>query len=446
MKKRTFSGGIHPAGNKATTEHVPLREIKPPELLYFPLSQHIGAPLKPIVAVGDTVLRMQKIADSESFMSAPLHASVSGRVKDIGMYLNHTNTKVPTIVIENDGEDTWQDPLTTKNPEDMSPEEMRKIIREAGIVGMGGAAFPTHVKLSPPPDKKITHLIINGAECEPYLTSDRRVMLEMTDDVIGGLKCLMQMLSLSECFVGIEDNAKEAIRLLEEKAKSVSGIHVLELKQKYPQGSEKHMIKAVTGKEVPPGKLPMDVGCIVINIGTVAEIYRALSKGIALHRRIVTVSGDAILEPANLYARIGTPFHVLADAAGGFKKEPKKIIMGGPMMGIAGVSLDIPVVKGTSGLLAFSEKYAHIGQESACIRCGRCVNACPMQLMPTVLDMYSRKGDLDTLISHNILNCIECGSCTYVCPAKRFLVQSIRMGKQKINARRAKEKAKEATK
>ena len=446
MKKRTFSGGIHPAGNKAATEHVPLREIEPPELLYFPLSQHIGAPLKPVVAVGDKVLRMQKIADSESFMSAPLHSSVSGRVKDIGLYLNHTNMKVPTIVVENDGEDTWADPITTQNPEDMSPEEMRKVIREAGIVGMGGAAFPTHVKLSPPPDKEITHLLVNGAECEPYLTSDRRVMLEMTDDVIGGLKCLMRLLSLSECFVGIEDNAKEAISLLEEKTKTIPGIHIIELKKKYPQGSEKHMIKAVTGKEVPAGKLPMDVGCIVINIGTVAEIYRALSKGIALHRRIVTVSGDAISDPANLYVRIGTPFRALTDAAGGFKEEPKKIIMGGPMMGIAGISLDIPVVKGTSGLLAFSEKHAHIGAESACIRCGRCVSACPMHLMPTVLDMYSRKGDLDTLISYDVLSCIECGSCTYVCPAKRFLVQSIRMGKQKINARRAKEKAKEAGK
>ncbi len=446
MNKLTFSGGIHPAGNKSGTEKKPLVEIAPPELLYFPLGQHIGAPLKPIVKVGDTVLRMQKIADSESYMSAPLHASVSGRVKDIGLYLNHTNTKVPAIVIENDGQDTQAEPLTTKNPDDLTPEEMRHIIREAGIVGMGGAGFPTHVKLSPPPDKKITHLIVNGAECEPYLTSDRRVMLEMPDDVMGGLKYLMRLLGLNECFIGIEDNAKDAISVMREKAKGTPGVNVLELKQKYPQGSEKQIINAITGREVPIGALPMDVGCIVINIGTVAEIYRALSKGIALHRRIVTVAGDAVKEPSNIYARIGTPFRKLTDAAGGFVKDPHKIIMGGPMMGIAGVSLDIPVVKGTSGLLVFSDQYAHTAKESACIRCGRCVAACPMRLVPTTLDLYSRKNDLDTLIKYNIMNCMECGSCTYVCPSKRYLVQSIRMGKQKLAARRAREKAKEAEK
>ncbi len=439
MNKLTFKGGIHPSGNKSLTENKPLVAVNPPELLYFPLNQHIGAPLKPIVSVGDTVLRMQKIADSESFMSAPLHASISGKVKDIGLYLNHSNVKVPTIVIENDGEDKAFEPIHSKNPDDLTPDDMRKIIREAGIVGMGGAGFPTHVKLSPPEDKKITHLIINGAECEPYLTSDRRVMLEMTDDVIGGLKYLMRMLLLSECFIGIEDNAKEAIQILREKSKETFGIHVIELKQKYPQGSEKQIINAITGIEVPMGALPMDVGCIVINIGTVAEICRAIEKGIPLHRRIVTVSGDAVKTPGNFYARIGTPFRDLTSAAGGFCEEPEKIIMGGPMMGIAGVSLDIPVVKGTSGILAFSEKQAHVSAERACIRCGRCVSACPMRLMPTTLDMYSRKGDTDTLIKYNIMNCMECGSCTYVCPSKRFIVQSIRMGKQKINAKRAKE-------
>ena len=444
MSKLTFLGGIHPPGNKEATEHKPLVELTPPSLLYLPLSQHIGAPLMPMVAVGDTVKRMQKIADADAFMSTPLHSPVSGKIKEIGMHINSSNVKVPTIVIENDGLDTQADPIHSRDPETLSPDEMRKIIREAGIVGMGGAAFPTHVKLSPPPNKKITHLIINGAECEPFLTSDRRVMLEMTEDVIGGLRCLMRMFSLTECYVGIEDNAKEAIDTLRAAADRDTGINILDLQQKYPQGSEKQLINAITGKEVPMGALPMDVGCIVINIGTVAEIYRALSKGIALHQRIVTVSGDVIANPSNFMTRIGTPLSALTEAAGGFKEEPKKIILGGPMMGVAGVSLDIPVVKGTSGLLAFSEKRAHIGAETACIRCGRCVAACPMRLMPTVLDMYSRKGDIDTLMQYNIMNCMECGSCTYVCPAKRFLVQSIRTGKQIINARKAKEKAKEA--
>lgn len=446
MKKLTFSGGIHPAGNKSRTAEKPLVKLDPPELLYFPLGQHIGAPLTPTVKIGDTVKRMEKIADTDKFMSAPLHASVSGKVKDIGLYLNHTNTKVPTIVIENDGQDTEAEPLTQKNPEDMSPQEMLSVIREAGLVGMGGAAFPTHVKLSPPPDKTITHLIINGAECEPYLTSDRRVMLEMTEDVFGGMKYLMQLLNLQECFVGIEDNAKEAIVKMEERAKTASGVHIMTLKQKYPQGSEKQLIKAITGKEVPMGGLPMDVGCIVMNIGTVAEVYRALRHGIALHRRIVTVSGDAVSTPSNFYARIGTPFRHLTDAADEFVKEPHKIIMGGPMMGIAGVSLDIPVVKGTSGILVFSDEYAHTAKEHACIRCGRCVSVCPMGLMPTILDQHSRKGSIEELVKHNLMNCMECGSCTYVCPSKRYLVQSIRMGKQKLAAQRNKEKAKEAKK
>jgi len=445
MAKLTFSGGIHPSGKKSATKDKPLVTLTAPELLYFPLSQHIGAPLKPLVSVGDRVLKMQKIADTDAFMSSPLHSSVSGTVKDIGLYLNHTNSKVPTIVIQNDGLYEEAEPIHNKSVDDLSANEMRKIIREAGIVGMGGAGFPTHVKLSPPEDKEITHLIVNAAECEPYLTSDRRVMLEMTDDVIGGLKCLMRLLNLSKCYVGIEDNAPEAISVLQKKSQN-TGIEICVLKKKYPQGSEKQIINAITGKEVPMGKLPMDVGCIVINIGTVAEIYRALAHGIPLHRRIVTVSGDAINNPSNLYVPLGTPFKHLVDACGGTKTEPHKIIMGGPMMGIAGVSLDIPVVKGTSGLLIFSKKYAHNENELNCIRCGRCVSVCPMKLVPTTLDMYSRKGDVDTLIQNNIMNCMECGSCTYVCPSKRYLVQSIRVGEQKINARRDNNRTKEAKK
>ncbi len=441
MARFTFSGGIHPSDKKGLTKHKPLVSLKAPELLYFPLNQHIGAPLKPLVNIGDSVLAMQKIADSDAFMSAPLHSSVSGRVKDIGLYLNHTNLKVLTIVIENDGKYEMAEPIHNLKIDEMSKEQMIKIIREAGIVGMGGAGFPTHVKLSPPEDKVITDLIINAAECEPYLTSDRRVIMEMADDVLGGIKALLRLINPKRCSIGIEDNAPEAISLLEEKLKGTD-IELRVLKKKYPQGSEKQIINAITGKAVPMGKLPMDVGCIVINIGTVAEIYRALSNGVALHKRIVTVSGDAIANPSNLNVLIGTPFKYLVEACGGFSKEPHKIIMGGPMMGIAGVSLDIPVVKGTSGLLAFSEKYAHKNEELNCIRCGRCVSVCPMNLVPTTLDLYSRKSDVETLVKNNIMNCMECGCCTYVCPSRRYLVQSIRVGKQLVNGKRQKEAGK----
>lgn len=438
MEKMTFSGGIHPAGKKSATKKCPIVSIPAPKLLYFPLNQHIGAPLKPCVAVGDRVLKMQKIADTDAFMSAPLHSSVSGTVKDIGLYLNHSNSKVMTIVIENDDLYEEAEPIHKTPLDDLSPNDMRQIIKEAGIVGLGGAAFPTHVKLSPPEDKKITHLIINAAECEPYLTCDRRVMLEKTDEVIGGIGCLLRMLNLSKCYVGIEDNAPEAIKIMTEKSKG-TGIEIVPLKKKYPQGSEKQLINAITKKEVPMGKLPADIGCIVLNVGTAAQIYYALCYGAPLIKKIVTVSGDAIANPSNLLVPVGTPFSTLIDACGGLKCDAKKIIMGGPMMGISVVSSEVPVVKGTSGLLLFSEKYAKSNPERACIRCGRCVSVCPMKLMPTTLDMYSRKGDTDTLIAENIMNCMECGSCTYVCPSKRLLVQSIRLGKQTVNARRAKE-------
>ena len=438
MSKFTFSGGVHPSDKKSLTKDKPLVTLNAPELLYFPLNQHIGAPLKPLVDIGDRVLAMQKIADTDAFMSVPLHSSVSGKVKDIGLYLNHTNSKVLTIVIENDGKYEMAEPIHNLNIGDMSKEQMIKIIREAGIVGMGGAGFPTHVKLSPPEDKVITDLIINAAECEPYLTSDRRVIMEMADDVLGGIKALIRLINPKRCSIGIEDNAPEAISLLKEKVKGTD-IDLRVLKKKYPQGSEKQIINVITGKEVPMGKLPMDVGCIVINVGTVAEIYRALSKGIALHKRIVTVSGDAIANPSNFIAHIGTPFKHMVDACGGFVQEPQKIIMGGPMMGVAGVSLDIPVVKGTSGILAFSKKYVQKNDELNCIRCGRCVSVCPMNLVPTMLDLYSRKGDVETLVKNDIMNCMECGCCTYICPSRRYLVQSIRVGKQLVNGKRQKE-------
>ncbi len=443
MQKLTFKGGIHPNDSKSATNQIPIRAIAPPKTLYFPMQQHIGAPLTALVKVGDTVKMGQKLADSESFMCAPMHASVSGKVKDIGLYLYPTGLKMPTIVIENDGLDTPAEPLNTKSLSELTPKEIVALVREAGIVGMGGAGFPTHVKLSPPPEKKITHIIVNGAECEPYLTSDHRVMLEEPEEIISGLEAVMKIFSLDKAYVGIEENKPDAIESMKKAAKSLPGVEILTLAKKYPQGAEKQLIYAITGREVPSGGLPADVGCIVMNVDTVAEVSRAVHKGKPLMSRVVTVAGGAVKNPANFLVRVGTPFRYVIEQAGGFKEEPKKIVMGGPMMGIAGYSLDVPVVKGTSGILAFTEAEATFRSASNCIRCGKCVNVCPMNLLPTMLNAYALRKDLDKCVEYNILDCIECGSCSYTCPAQRHLVQSIRWGKQQLQIKRAKERAKE---
>lgn len=442
MRKLTFKGGIHPNDSKSATNQIPIKTIVPPERMYYPIQQHIGAPLKSLVAVGDTVKMGQKIADSDAYMCAPLHSSVSGTIKKIEPCLHPSGAKVMTIVIENDGLDTPAEQLNTKPLSELSPLEIIKLVREAGIVGMGGAGFPTHVKLSPPPGKKITHVIVNGAECEPYLTSDHRVMLEKPDKVISGLLAIMKIFSLDEAYIGIEENKPDAIETMTKHASQHKGIHVLTLKKKYPQGAEKQLIYAVTGKEVPSGGLPMDIGCLVTNVDTVTEIARVINLGIPLMSRVVTVAGGAVSQPANFRVRVGTPFSYVIEQAGGLLSEPKKIIMGGPMMGIAGVSLDVPVLKGTSGILVFNEKEATIRTESNCLRCSKCVSVCPMNLMPSLLAAYAQNRDLEKCEEYNLMDCIECGSCSYTCPAQRHLVQSIRWGKTQILANRAKEKAK----
>lgn len=432
MKKLTFKKGIHPEDHKESTAGKPIVYVTPPKELYFPLQQHIGAPLSPVVEKGDSVLMGQVIAESDAPLSVPLHSSVSGIVKDIGMYWHPSGVRVPTIVIENDGLDTPASLIPTKPLDELNNEEILQIIRSAGIVGMGGAGFPTHVKLSPPKDKPISCVIVNGAECEPYLTSDHRVMLETPEEVLSGLLIVMRLFSLQSATIAVEENKQDAIAELVKSSPKYPGIEVVTLKKKYPQGGEKQLIYAVTGKEVPSGGLPSDLGCLVLNIDTVTAIYRAVVKGLPLIRRIVTVSGDCVHSPGNFFVRLGTPFSSVIEAAGGVVTEPAKILMGGPMMGISGHSLDVPVIKGTSAILLFSEERAKVGVETPCIRCGKCIEVCPMNLRPSFINAYYVNGHFDKCEEEHCKDCIECGSCSYVCPAKRHLVQSIRVAKQKI--------------
>lgn len=433
---KTFHGGIHPGGHKGETSNKPIEVIAPPEELVFPLSQHIGAPAKACVQVGDRVLMGQMIAEADGFVSANIHSSVSGTVSAIEKRLAPNGIMTESIIIKNDGldessllPDGWGGDYTQK-----SPKELIEIIKNAGIVGMGGATFPTHVKLSVPDGAKIDYVIINGAECEPYLTSDHREMLEHPDEIITGLCILMHIFGLNDGYIGIEDNKKDAVAMMRAKAKEVTDkkIHIVTLKTKYPQGAEKQLIKAISGRSLPSGTLPWQSGCIVNNIDTCASIARAVISGLSVTNRIVTLGGDAVLNPMNLNVRIGTPFSHIIEQSGGLSKEAAKIIMGGPMMGTAVADINVPVIKGTSGILVLSEKSARLDSETACIRCGRCVYVCPMGLRPNLLDMAARTGDREAMTNLNINDCMECGSCAYVCPSKRRQVQQIRVAKVKM--------------
>ncbi|AQS08474.1 electron transport complex subunit RnfC [Clostridium saccharobutylicum] len=427
---KSFLGGIHPNDSKKYTFDKAIESPSLPDEVVIPVSQHIGAPCTPIVKVGDSVKKGQVIANSDAFMHSPIHASISGKVTKIADMPHASKGSCLSIVIKNDGLDEWIEGIPLNREWDkLNAEEIRNIIKDAGIVGMGGATFPTHIKLNPSKDKKIDVCIVNAAECEPYLTADYRMMLEYADHIVTGVKIIMKVLGVTKVFIGIEDNKMDAVKVMKDAFKDTS-VEVVPLPTKYPQGAEKMLIKVLTGREVPSGGLPMDVGVVVQNVGTTVAISDAVVNGIPLIQRITTVSGDAIKEPKNLLLRIGTSFKYAINYCGGFSKDPEKIIMGGPMMGFAQSTLDVPVIKGVSGILALSSDVVNSGEESPCIRCGRCVKACPMGLIPSMLSILGQRHKYkEAKENYNLFNCIECGSCVYSCPAKRNIVQYIKYSK-----------------
>lgn len=435
----TFRGGVHVEHNKALTENKKIERARLPETVYIPLQQHIGAPCEALVEVGDEVRLGQRIGESEAFVSAPVHASISGTVKSIIHMNTPTGIKSKTIVIQSNGLDEKYEELISKDRlEELSPKELLGIVKEAGITGMGGAAFPTHVKLSPPKEKKIDTVIINGAECEPFLTSDHRVMLENPEKVINGLKIMMKILGVKEGYIGVEDNKMDAVEVLRESLKPEDNIKVAVVKTKYPQGDEKRLIDSITGRKVPSGGLPMDVGCVVNNAGTAKAIADAVMEAKPLYERVMTITGNGVVEPKNLLVRIGTPFSEVIEQCGGFKSKPGKIIMGGPMMGISQYTTEVPVIKGSSGILIQTEEESKARKVSACIRCGKCLEVCPVYLQPLYISAHALKDNFASAQKYGALDCVECGACSYICPANRPLVESIRFAKREILSKRKK--------
>ena len=434
MKRKTFKGGAHPYDGKKMSRECPIEILNPGDTLVYPLSQHIGAMAKPLVKAGDRVLVGQKIAEKGGFISANIHSSVSGTVKAIEKRLVATGGMVDSIIVENDGMYEETTPIFSGNPDELSKNEIIKIIEEAGIVGMGGAGFPTNVKLSPKNADIIDSIIVNGAECEPYLTSDYRRMVEQTDKLVKGLKIVLKIFPDANGYFGIEDNKPEAIEALLKATENEDRIEVVPLKTKYPQGGERSMIYAVTGRKINSKMLPADVGCIVHNVDTIYAIYNAVYNGKPLIERIVTITGDAVSTPKNFQVRIGTSFRELIDAAGGFTTEPEKIISGGPMMGFSFFNIDVPVVKGSSSLLAFIKDDVSHEEPSACIRCGRCAAACPEHLLPMKLAALAGQNEPEEFKKLGGMECVECGCCSYVCPAKRQVTQSVRSMKKLIIA------------
>ena len=430
---QTFKGGVHPDDSKSYTKGRPIEQLPPPEKVILPMSMHIGAPCSPLVKVGDRVLLGQMIASSEAPMSAPIHATVSGVVSTVEPMPHPNGSKVMSVVIDNDRLDEPDPSMMPISYASMTPEEMIEKIKNAGIVGHGGAAFPTHIKLSSAIGKVDT-VIINGAECEPFLTSDHRILIEYPWEVISGIQIILKILGIQNALLGIEVNKSNTFEKINSLLPSDGSIKLVPLMTKYPQGAEKQLIKSLTRREVPSGKLPADAGCAVFNIDTAGAIFRLFNSGMPMIRRIVTVSGPDIVSPKNVETRIGTPIKDLIEFCGGFSEPPTKLLMGGPMMGTSLFSDEVPVIKGTNGILAFAETQPLHISDPKCIRCGRCVTDCPMGLVPTYTYRSFMAGNMDECKSYSPLDCIECGVCSFTCPAKIPLTQGIRTAKQQIIA------------
>ena len=421
----TFKGGIHPNDGKSLAKDKAIVTVMPKGDLVYPLSQHIGAPASPIVSVGDHVLKGQKIAEAGGFVSAPIHASVSGTVKAIEPHFNPTGSKVNCIVVENDGEYQEVPYAPAKPLDELTKEEILNLISEAGIVGMGGAGFPTKVKLSPKEPEKIEYVIANCAECEPYITADYRRMLENPEELVSGMKVVLKLFDNAKGIFGVEDNKPDCIAKLKELTKDEPRMEVLALKTKYPQGAERQLIFATTGRAINSSMLPADAGCVVDNVETLIGIHHAVIDGRPVMERIVTVSGDGVKDPGNFKVLFGTNQRELVEAAGGFLGEPEKVISGGPMMGFAMFTLDTPITKTSSSILCLTKDEVAANEPSACINCGRCVEVCPSRIIPSRLADFAEHHNEEAFTKWEGLECVECGSCSYVCPAKRQLKQAI---------------------
>lgn len=443
---QAFFGGVHPHDMKAATNEKAIEQLAPPAVVVIPMSMHFGAPCTPLVKAGDHVKVGQKIGEFHG-LGAPIHASVSGTVKAVEPRPYSMGGNMMSVVIENDFQDELSEEVKAPaDPDALTVDEMIEIVKNAGIVGMGGATFPTHVKITSGIGKVDT-VIINGAECEPYITGDHRTMLERPEEIIGGATYLAKMFGVDKVIIGVEDNKQNGIDAMNKViAEKKAPVVVEPLRCRYPQGGEKQLCQAITGKQVPPGGLPANIGCAVFNINTTCAIFRAITQGMPVVKKIVTVSGSGVVEPKNIECPIGTPVSCLFDACGGLKDGTYKLVCGGPMMGMAQYTADIPVAKGTGAMLAFCEDEEKTVENPQCIRCGKCVAACPMHLEPLFMFQYASKGMVEELEAANIMDCMECGACSYICPARVHLTHMFKTGKQLVKDKAAAEKAAAAKK